>query len=175
MTRPGPRAAHAARLAAIALAGVAGVLAPYAANAADTKSPPTAADCRAMTDFTQRGLCWDALDQAGLQDQKTVKKREFGLGARAPATAAVATPKKQRKVDPVEVNGLSLTLASVVDSATGHILLISTDGAVWEQTDGDAITNRPEPGDTVDISKGMFGGYMCQVSRWQTVRCQRDQ
>jgi hypothetical protein len=173
MTRPGPRAAHAARSAAIALAGVAGVFAPLAANA-QSKSPPTAADCRAMTDFTQRGLCWDALDQAGLQDQKAVKKREFGLGAHAPAAAAVATP-KQRKPDPVEVRGLSLTLASVVDSATGHILLISTDGAVWEQTDGDAIMSRPSPGDTVEVSKGMFGGYMCQVTRWQAVRCQRDQ
>lgn len=127
-----------------------------------------------MTDFTLRGQCWDALDQAGLNDQKVVKKRDFGLGARAPAVAAIKAPKKP-KVESVEVRGLTLTLASVVDTAVGHILMISTDGAVWEQTDGDAIQSRPSPGDTVEISKGMLGGYMCQVTRWQSVRCQRDQ
>ena len=174
MTRPGLRAAHAARSAAIALAGVAGVLAPQLAKAADSKTAPTAAQCRAMTDFTARGQCWDDLDRAGLQDQKVVKKRDFGLGAKAPSVAAIKAP-KAREPEAVEVRGLTLTLASVVDTAVGHILLISTDGAVWEQTDGDAIQNRPEPGDTVEVSKGMFGGYMCQVTRWQSVRCQRDQ
>jgi hypothetical protein len=174
MTRPGLRAVHAARSAAIALAGVAGVLAPHLAKAADSKTAPTAAECRAMTDFTLRGQCWDELDRAGLQDQTVVKKREFGLGARAPAVAAIKAP-KARKADPAEVRGLTLTLASVVDTAVGHMLMISTDGAVWEQTDGDAIQTRPSPGDTVEVSKGMLGGYMCQVTRWQSVRCQRDQ
>jgi hypothetical protein len=174
MTRPGLRAAHAARSAAIALVGVAGVLAPHLAKAADSKTAPTAAECRAMTDFTARGQCWDDLDRAGLQDQKVVKKREFGLGAKAPSVAAIKET-RARKPDAVEVHGLTLTLASVVDTAVGHILMISTDGAVWEQTDGDAIQSRPAPGDTVEISKGMLGGYMCQVTRWQSVRCQRDQ
>ena len=31
-----------------------------------------------------------------------------------------------------------------------------------------------EPGDNIKVSKGIMGGYMCQVSRWQSVRCQRD-
>ena len=172
--RPGLRAVYAARSAAIALVGVAGLLTSPLAMAADGKTAPTAAECRAMTDFTLRGQCWDELDRAGLQDQQVVKKREFGLGARAPAVAAVKAP-KARKAEPVEVRGLTLTLASVVDTAVGHILMISTDGAVWEQTDGDAIRERPEAGDTVEVSKGMFGGYMCQVTRWQSVRCQRDQ
>jgi hypothetical protein len=135
-----------------------------------------------MTDFTQRGLCWDSLDKAGLQDQQVVKKREFGLGRAAPADAAVIATKKEekrlkqlaKKQESQEVHALELTIASVEAAPRGGLILISTDGAIWEQTDGDSLTNQPSPGDTFKVSKGMMGGFMCQVSHWDAVRCQRD-
>jgi len=177
MTRPGPQAVQAARAAVIALAGATCVFAAHAAQA-DPAAPQSAAECRAITDFAQRGQCWDALDRAGLHDQQVVKKRSFGLGLHPPAVAAIVAPKpKKEKVvnpDAADINSLTMTIASVEDSALGHVILTSTDGAVWEQTDGDPVNQRPEPGDTVEVSKSMFSGYMCHVSRWQAVRCQRD-
>jgi hypothetical protein len=171
--RPEPRAAMAA---VIALAGaIAAGLAPQAARA---DSPPSAAECRAITDFNKRGECWDSLDRAGLHDEQVVKKRGFGLGLHPPSVAAIvpAKPKKEKVVNPdaADVRSLTLTIASIEDSAMGHIILTSTDGAVWEQTDNDALNARPEPGDTFEVTKAMFGGYMCHVTRWQPVRCQRD-
>jgi hypothetical protein len=161
--------------AVIALAGVTGVFAPRAAQA---DSPPSAADCRAISDFTLRGQCWDALDRAGLHDEQVVKKRNFGLGLRPPSVAAIVIPKpKKEKVvnpDAADVNSLSITIASIEDSAMGHVILTSTDGAIWEQTDSDPLNQRPEPGDTIEVSKSMFSGYMCHMSHWQAVRCQRD-
>jgi hypothetical protein len=157
--------------------GVLCAFAPLTASAA----PKTAADCRAISDFTLRGQCWDSLDQQNQKDAQAEKKRDFGLGQNAPSVAAVK-PKKERvakapkapKPENDGVHSLILTLASVETTPVGRLLLTSTDGAVWEQTDSDGITHMPEPGDTVQVSKGMLGGYMCQVTRWQAVRCQRD-
>jgi hypothetical protein len=177
MTRPGPQAVQAAKAAVIALAGAACVFAAPAAQA-DPTAPQSAAECRAITDFAQRGACWDALDSAGLHDQVVVKKKGFGLGARPPVEAAIVVPKpKKEKVvnpDAGEVNSLTITIASIEDTPMGRMLLTSTDGAVWEQTDSDPLNNPPRVGDTVEVSKSMFSGYMCHMSHWQAVRCQRD-
>ncbi len=173
MKRPGHGAAWAA--GAAALIGAAGVFAPMMA-AADAP-PKTAADCRAISDFTLRGQCWDSLDKENQQDTQATKKREFGLGLHMPSMSI--KPKKediarQAKRDKEDVKSLVLTLADIQNTPRGLLLMTATDGAVWEQTDGDSVPGDPVPGDTLKVSKGFLGGYFCQVSRWQEVRCQRD-
>jgi hypothetical protein len=164
-------------VAAGALAGAAFAFAPLMA-AADAPTPKSAADCRAISDFNLRGQCWDALDKANQQQTQATKKREFGLGVHLPSVAAVKPKKedvvRQAKRQEEDVRSLTLTVASVENTPLGRLLMTSSDGAVWEQTDAESVTDTPEPGDSVKVSKGMFGGYMCQVSRWQSVRCQRD-
>lgn len=163
---------------AAGLAGAAFAFAPLMAAAA-APQPKSAADCRAISDFELRGQCWDALDKANQQDSTATKKREFGLGLHLPSVAAVKPKKEQveaeRRRESEDVKSLSLTVASVDNTPLGRLLLTASDGAVWEQTDSDTITRAPSPGDVVEVSKGMLGGYMCHVSRWQSVRCQRDQ
>ena len=179
MRRLERRAAFA--VGAATLVGAACAFVPPAA-AADATAPKTAADCRAISDFSLRGACWDALDKSNQQATETAKetkKREFGLGLHIPSVAAVKPRKddvaRQEKREREEIKAQFLTLADVQNTPHGQLLLTSTEGAVWEQTDTDAVTGEgPVPGDTVKVSKGMLGGYMCQVSRWQTVRCQRD-
>ncbi len=173
MMRPRLQAAKAA----IALAGAASIFAPHLA-AADPSAPKSPAECRAISDFTLRGQCWDALDRGGGHDEQVQRKRNFGLGAKPPAVAVVAKAKKEPRAKRSQpendgINALTLTIANVGDTPLGRILLTSTDGAVWEQTDSDQIVERPSPGDTVQVSKGSLGGYMCHVTRWQLVRCQR--
>lgn len=154
---------------------------PHAALA-DPTAPKSAADCRAVSDFDLRGKCWDALDtaaQKGAEEAQEAKKRGFGLGLHYPSIAAVLPKReeiraREQKVKAEEITNQTLTLASVDNTPVGHLLLTSTDGAVWEQTDGDAYAGSLAPGDTVEVSKGMFDGYMCRISRWQSVRCQRD-
>lgn len=181
MRRPGRRAAHAANFGAAgaaALAGAALAFAPLVASAADAPQPKSAADCRAIADFNLRGQCWDSLDKANQQETQATKKREFGLGLHLPSTAAVKPRKedvaRQARRNEGEIKSMTLTLASVGNTPLGKLVLTASDGAVWEQTDSDQVTSMPEPGDTVKVSKGALGGYMCQVSRWQAVRCQRD-
>ena len=183
MTYPKLRAARTAGAAAVVLTGVMGLFAAHGAYA-DPSAPKSAAECRALSDFAARGACWDALDRQGLHDEQVVKKRNFGLGAlgsRSP-DAAIKLPKPEKtkspkrvKPDNGEVDDLTLTIATVQDTPLGRILLTSTDGAVWEQVDGDPVNSRPSPGDTFEVRKKSMGGYMCSVSRWQSVRCQRDE
>jgi hypothetical protein len=172
-----PRVLRTAAVAAIASAGVF-VFAPLSVLA-DPAHPQSAADCRALTDFAQRGACWDALDQANQQDKQIEKKRDFGLGLHLPSVSAIK-PKAEKVArladeEKAELKNLTLTVSQVDDSPLGRLIMTSTDGAVWEQTDGDPVNQRPEPGDTVEVSKGFMGGYLCKLTRWQSVRCQRDQ
>ena len=182
MRRPGRRAAVAAGFGAAALVGAACAFAPLAASADPATAPKAAADCRAISDFNLRGQCWDQLDKSNQQATETAKetkKREFGLGLHLPTESAVKKRKddvaREEKRNREEIKAQTLVLADVQNTPRGQLLLTSTDGAVWEQTDNDAVSGEgPVPGGTVKVSKGMLGGYMCQVSRWQTVRCQRD-
>lgn len=179
-TGSGPRSAQFAGAAAVAVVCAAVLCTPPAARADAASAPKTAADCRAIPDFDQRGKCWDALDQQKQQDAQVEKKKNFGFGAglRAPSISALL-PKKEDRVreeqaKSEDVRNLTLTVASSDLTPLGRVLLTSTDGAVWEQTDSDDVRAAPEPGDTVQVTKGMMGGFMCQISRWQSVRCQRD-
>jgi hypothetical protein len=184
MRRAGRRAAIAAigATGTAALIGAACALVPLVAAADAPAAPITAATCRAISDFTLRGQCWDSLDkstQKQAEDAKETKKREFGLGLHIPSVSAIKPRQedvaKQQKREREEIRNQEMVLADVQNTPHGQLLLTSTDGAVWEQTDTDAVSgDGPVPGDTVKVSKGMLGGYMCQVSRWQTVRCQRD-
>jgi len=182
MTRSAPRGMKTPQTSAlatawVALAAVAALAAPHTALAQGS-APKTAADCRAISDFNLRGQCWDALDQAKQQDTQVEKKKGFGLGLHAPSVSSLLPKKADRvreeRLEQEDLRNLTLTLASVGNTPLGRLLLTSTDGAVWEQTDGDSVNGRPSPGDTIKVSKEMFGGYMCHVTRWESVRCQRD-
>jgi hypothetical protein len=176
MKRLGYRTALGA--GAAALLGAACVVVPLTASA-DATHPKSAAECRAIKDFNERGACWDALDKQTQTDTSAVRKRLFGLG-KDPAEVqqekeAKALAKKERRTPRNDgVDSLELTLADVENTPRGLLRLTSTEGAVWEQTDGDEVGEGPRPGDTVTIKKGFLGGYLCQVTRWQEVRCQRD-
>jgi hypothetical protein len=169
---------EATRSTVIALMTAVGALAPHWA-AADPASPKSAAECRAISDFNLRGQCWDALDRKGLHDEQVQRKQNFGLTAPPPAPAAPKAKKaahaKRAKPESDGVNSLTLTIATVGATPLGRIQLTATDGAVWEQTDSDTVDRLPSPGDTLQISKGQLGGYMCQVTHFQSVRCRRDQ
>jgi len=114
----------------------------------------------------------------------------FGLAPGAVAEAqekkeAAAKPKKEHvakaktpkapKPENDGVHSLLLTVADVVNTDSGGIMITASDGAAWKQTGAHIINGEgPQGGATFKVSKGFLGGYMCQISRWQSVRCQRD-
>jgi hypothetical protein len=86
-----------------------------------------------------------------------------GSGASDPDPASPEMP------DRVEVE-----LASVSKAADGRLLVTTTDGAVWRQTESVTIPKPPVAGDRMTIRKGALGGYRCTlVSTRLTYRCVR--
>ncbi len=66
-----------------------------------------------------------------------------------------------------------VTLSQVATLYDGKLLFITTDGAIWEQTDDTPISSRPKTGGTMKVHKGSLGSYFCDANAYQTIRCRR--
>ena len=53
------------------------------------------------------------------------------------------------------------------------LLIVTSDGGVWEQDDTIRLTFTPRAGQSVEINKTRFGGYFCKFDRTNAVRCVR--
>ena len=54
-----------------------------------------------------------------------------------------------------------------------RMLLITADGGIWEQTDSETIAPLPKEGQSMEIKKNAFGGFMCIFDKRQGARCKR--
>ncbi len=89
----------------------------------------------------------------------------------ASTSASVATPAPP---PPVDENQVSVVLSEVaLIQPLNRLLMTTTDGAVWAQTDNAPVTRMPRAGDTVRIERGVIGGYLCAINKWSKVRCER--
>jgi hypothetical protein len=83
----------------------------------------------------------------------------------APAAAATSA-----QPDRIEVE-----LAKVEKAVSGKVLVTTTDGTVWLQTETGEMPLPPVAGDRMSIRKGTMGGYRCSVaSTHLTYRCARS-
>jgi hypothetical protein len=70
---------------------------------------------------------------------------------------------------------LDVELAKVGKAVNGRMLVTTTDGAVWVQTESVEMPQPPVAGDHMTIRKGSMGGYRCSVvSTNLTYRCARN-
>ena len=60
-----------------------------------------------------------------------------------------------------------------VTQPTNKVIIFTTDGQIWQQTDTTQINTYPKEGDTLEIRKEILGGYMCDVNKYQSVNCKR--
>lgn len=54
-----------------------------------------------------------------------------------------------------------------------RLLLVTADGGIWEQIDSETIAPLPKPGQSMEIKKNAFGGFMCIFDKRQGARCKR--
>lgn len=86
----------------------------------------------------------------------------------APAPAAATAP-------PAQPDRLEVELAKVEKALDGRLVVTTTDGAVWLQTESVEMPQPPMKGDHMTIRKGSMGGYRCSVtSTHLTYRCVRN-
>jgi hypothetical protein len=89
-----------------------------------------------------------------------------------------AKPPKAGKGEPAEEgeaeNRITVQLAQVaLIPPANKLLLVTTDGAVWEQLDSDPVNPRPKPGSSMTVRRTGFGGYFCRFDKNNSVRCQQ--
>ncbi len=71
-------------------------------------------------------------------------------------------------------NEVTVQLAQVALIPPGNkLLLVTTDGAIWEQLDPEQISPLPTGGGTMVIKRNHFGGYFCVFDKRNSVRCER--
>lgn len=184
-----------AAIAAAALAGGLAVAGSALAQAGIT--PPDwqiLLRCAEIGDGDQRLACYDqAMRAAGYAPKPEVvaeeKRKRFGLsvpklnilkhddqkrtevaGQAAPAPAASAPPPPPPKEDDDTV---TVQLERVAVLYGNKLLLITTEGAIWEQISSEVINIPPKPGQTITIRRTRFRGYFCDLNKWSTIRCER--
>ena len=99
---------------------------------------------------------------------------ETGVEAAGPAGSEAAAAASAQALAQTDEDTVTLELSEVaLIPPQNKLLLLTTDGAVWAQTDDTTVAHLPKPGQTVEVQRGMMGGYLCKVDKWTKVRCAR--
>ena len=171
-------------------AALAGGLQIATAASAQDKTPPSweaLSRCADMTDPAKELDCYRAaMRDAGYVRNPQVAAAErhktFGLTLptlhKSPEKAKPAETAQAPGAAPsVEGENESRISVKIVEVAytrpLNQLLIVTSDGGVWEQTDTIPLTFTPRAGDSLEIRKTRFGGYFCKFDRTNAVRCER--
>jgi hypothetical protein len=88
--------------------------------------------------------------------------------------AEAAPPPPGVKAAPEDENHVFVTIERVaIMPPLNRLLMVTSDGGVWEQSDNETVAPMPKGGQSLEIRKNMFGGYLCIFDKHQGVRCAR--
>jgi len=120
-----------------------------------------------------------------MPDLNLLKKKQVEAGQAAASAPAAAGPVGPPAAEPVppppgvaphaeSENDVFVKLERVaLMPPNDRLLLVTTDGGIWEQTDSDTIAPLPKPGQSMEIRKNAFGGFLCIFDKHQGARCKR--
>ena len=159
---------------------------------AQVKTPPsweTLVRCADMTDVNKQVECYNAaMREAGYVRSPQVAAAErhktFGLTlpnlhkAKPPETAVAqqsGAPGAAPSPAPAEdENRITVHIVEVAyTQPLNKLMIVTSDGGVWEQVDTIPLTFTPKAGQAIEIRKTRFGGFFCQFDRTNAVRCVR--
>ena len=167
-----------AALLALAVAG--------SAQAAKPKDAPARAavvsaiiDCRKVTEDAARLACYDsaasAFDQAQTKGEvvvidkaqaRAVRRDTFGFSL--PSFHFFEAVKGDEPLDNITVE-----VERAGRTPYGKWIVVTAEGATWEQTDDSELLRDPQKGSKLLIRKGALGAYMCRVDKEQAFKCAR--
>lgn len=171
-----------------AAAGLAQSL-PAAQAAGDAEAGWRAvAQCAEVGAAGRRHACLDdVLRRAGLlkpEREAQARREDFGRPAEAKSARTVPrvvqpapapTPPAPAVHAPAPANpaGLRTTVRSAQVAGNRRLVVVTTDGAVWEQTGSEDFHVLPRAGDAFEIQPGTLGSYRCTFGRSSVYRCRR--
>ena len=90
-------------------------------------------------------------------------------------TASAATSASTEGSSAEPPDRVDVQLTKVVKAPNGRIVVTTSDGAVWLQTESVSMPLPPAAGDRMSIRKATLGGYVCSVANTHlTYRCSRS-
>ncbi len=168
---------------------------PVAQAAGDAEAGWRAvAQCAEVGAAGRRHACLDdVLRRAGLlkpEREAQARREDFGRPAEAksartaprvvqpapsPALPALHAPPAPAVHAPAPANpaGLRTTVRSAQVAGNRRLVVVTTDGAVWEQTGSEDFHVLPRAGDAFEIQPGTLGSYRCTFGRSSVYRCRR--
>ena len=173
-----------------ALAVAIGITAVASTSSAQ-KAPPawdTLVRCAQTPDESARLACYDsAMRAAGYAPNAAAvaeeHRKSFGLTVpkvnvfkhkkreEGAQTAGAAAPPPEENPNLIE-----LTVDQVaITQPVGKLVIFTSEGQIWEQTDTTQVNTLPKEGDSFVVHKQTLGGYLCDVNKYQSVRCKRRQ
>jgi hypothetical protein len=180
----------------IAALQVAGAAMAQQAPSGPPPSWPALIHCAQLPDDDQLACFRDAMKVAGYApkpaEESATRHHRFGLSApelnvfkkkqagQGPAPAAASPPAEPAPPPPgvaphaESENDVFVKLERVALMAPDNrLLLVTADGGIWEQIDSETIAPLPREGQSVEIKKNAFGGFMCIFDKHQGARCKR--
>ena len=105
-----------------------------------------------------------------------IKKHSREEGARAAESAAPqpAAAPPSAAVAQEDESHVVVKLDQVLKTPPlGRLLFITTEGALWSQTDEEVVSPTPKAGQMMTIRRGSMSGYFCAFDKRNAVRCER--
>jgi hypothetical protein len=137
------------------------------------------AACARLGPAAERHACVDdVLRATGLldRDREIAEQREnFGEQRRDPPRAPPLPPAQATVLPaaPRELERLATTVADAGFVSNRKLLVITAEGAVWRQTEGEPVRVLPRAGEAFEIGRSALGGYRCRLGRSTLYRCER--
>jgi hypothetical protein len=189
------------KLSAAGLFAAAVLAGPAAAQTAVPSGPPPSWEslipCAQKSDPAEGFKCYQAaLRAAGYTPNAQVvaedRRKRFGLplpsighkpaakpepkiaqAQPAPRPAATQPPASPAPVEEAE-DRVAVVLEQVaIIPPLNRLLLVTKEGAIWQQTDSETVAPLPRPGQTMTVVKGSINGFFCQFDKRTKVRCTR--
>jgi hypothetical protein len=160
-----------------------------AAGAHAQNAPPawdTLVRCAQTPDESARLACYDAaMRAAGYSPNPAAVAEEHrkGFGLTMPKVTVLKKHKREEGAktagapaapEQENPNRIELTVDQVaVTQPVGRVVVFTSEGQIWQQTDTTEINTLPKEGDAFVVRKEALGGYFCDVNKHQAVRCKR--
>jgi hypothetical protein len=173
----------------IAAAGLSLALGAPSAHAQKGQPPAwdTLVKCAQTPDEAARLACYDtAMRAAGYAPNPAAVEEEHrkGFGLTMPKVSVLKHHKKEEgaktaggaaaPTEQANPNEVEVTIDQVATTQPlNRLIIFTSEGQIWQQTDDTTVNNLPREGDSVRIHKEPLGGYFCDVSKYQAVRCKR--
>ncbi len=167
----------------------------HPARSAELSTPEAAwaamMKCGVIAEDAARHACSDdVLQKAGAvptaEAKSSAQRKQFGLESQPPRAAASAQSSAPAQVSPAapapspaaapakaQDDRVEVTLSSVMKAGHGTLLLTTSDGAVWRQSESEVLRPEPAEGQKMTIIKKSFGGFMCMSDKRVAFRCYR--